>query len=115
VEEALASSPQKAPQRAAGIGFPVVLKGLGARLDPQEGTGLVHLNLEGMRRRSSGRPNGGCLGGRRPGGVPHPADAPYAANSWRAFHDAQFGPVVMFGLGGVFTEASTTSSFASAL
>ncbi|MCE5283502.1 MAG: acetate--CoA ligase family protein [Deltaproteobacteria bacterium] len=106
VEEAQASTPQEAAQRAAGIGFPVVLKGLGARLTHKTERGLVHLNLkdaeEVLRAAESVAASAGAdlegfliqpmLPGRRE----------FVAG---LFHDAQFGPVVMFGLGGVFTEA----------
>jgi acyl-CoA synthetase (NDP forming) len=106
VEESVAATPDEAVALALSIGFPVVLKGLGTRLTHKTERGLVRLNLkdDGEVRKaaeavavSAGEDLEGylvqpMLSGRRE----------FVAG---LFHDAQFGPVVMFGLGGIFTEA----------
>ncbi len=88
------------------IGFPLVLKGLGSRLTHKTELGLVRVNLKTEAevrqafeeiKQAAGPDWEGCLlqpmvSGRRElvAGL---------------VQDPQFGPVVMFGLGGVFTEA----------
>jgi acyl-CoA synthetase (NDP forming) len=97
---------------ARKIGFPVVLKGLGANLLHKTDRGLVHLNL----LNAGAVENAVCeiaaeateeldgyliqphIRGRRE----------FVAG---LFQDDQFGPVIMFGVGGVFTEAFSDVSF----
>jgi len=88
------------------MGFPVVLKGLGTNITHKTERGLVRVNLrshEEVRqafrqiKESAGTDWEGCLiqpmiQGKRE----------FVAG---LFRDAQFGPVVMFGLGGIFAEA----------
>ena len=91
---------------ARQIGFPVVLKGLGAKLTHKTERGLVRMNLktagevgEAARRVADAAGNdleGFLLQPMLPGRREFVAGL---------FCDPQFGPVVMFGLGGVFTEA----------
>ncbi len=106
VPESVALSIDDALQAAVEIGFPVVLKGLGASLTHKTERHLVHLNLHAVPAfrqaaetivREAGDALEGFLiqphlNGRR---------------EWVAgfFRDPQFGPVVMFGLGGIFAEA----------
>ncbi len=106
VEETVVVKERAAIAQARKMGFPVVLKGLGAKLTHKTDRGLVKLNLssvEDVRRAyreiqaSAGADLEGCLlqplvVGRRE----------FVAGLSR---DSQFGLVVMFGLGGVFTEA----------
>ena len=94
------------------IGFPVVLKGLGARLTHKTERGLVKVNLKSEEevrqayraiRDSAGDDWEACLiqpliEGKRE----------FVAG---LFRDAQFGPTVMFGLGGIFTEALNDVTF----
>jgi len=105
VEETVVVSEEAAVAQARVMGFPVVLKGLGSKLTHKTERGLVRLNLwsvEDVRRAyheiqaSAGADLEGCLlqplvVGRRE----------FVAG---LFRDSQFGLVVMFGLGGVFTE-----------
>jgi acyl-CoA synthetase (NDP forming) len=97
---------------ARKIGFPVVLKGLGANLLHKTDRGLVHLNL----LNAGAVENAVCeiaaeateeldgyliqphIRGRRE----------FVAG---LFQDDQFGPAIMFGVGGVFTEAFSDVSF----
>jgi acyl-CoA synthetase (NDP forming) len=106
VEEKVVATAKEALLQAGATGFPVVLKGLGAKLTHKTERGLVKINLCSMAavrrayrdiRESAGDDWEGCLiqpqiEGKRE----------FVAG---LFRDSQFGPVVMFGLGGVFTEA----------
>ena len=106
VEEAVALTPDDALKAAERFGYPIVLKGLGSKLTHKTERGLVCLNIAANEEvltaankisRSAGDDLEGYLvqpmvRGRRE----------FVAGM---FYDAQFGPVVMFGLGGIFTEA----------
>lgn len=106
VEEKVVTSLQAAATQARATGFPVVVKGLGAKLTHKTDRGLVKVNLRTVAevrrayreiRKSAGKDGEGCLiqpqiEGKRE----------FVAG---LFRDDQFGPVIMFGLGGVFTEA----------
>ncbi len=112
VEETIVTGEEEAVVQSAATGFPVVLKGLGAKLTHKTERGLVKINLRSAEevrrayqeiRESAGRDWEGCLiqpliEGRRE----------FVAG---LFRDAQFGPSVMFGLGGVFTEALRDITF----
>lgn len=106
VKETIVTEEEEAVIQSGATGFPVVLKGLGAKLIHKTERGLVKINLrsaEEVRRayreikESAGEDWEGCLiqpliEGKRE----------FVAG---LFRDAQFGPCVMFGLGGIFTEA----------
>jgi acyl-CoA synthetase (NDP forming) len=98
--------------QAQKIGFPVVAKGHGAKLTHKTERGLVKTNLKSAKevreafraiKTSAGVDWEGCL------------IAPFIQGSREfvagLFRDAQFGPVVMFGLGGIFTEALADTTF----
>lgn len=97
---------------ARKIGFPAVVKGHGAKLSHKTERGLVKINLKSARevreafqaiKASAGSDWEGCL------------VAPFVQGSREfvagLFRDAQFGPAVMFGLGGIFTEALADAAF----
>lgn len=106
VQEAIAKDVDQAVAKAEAIGFPVVLKGLGSQLTHKTELGVVRINLRSIDevrhafneiKQACGRAWEGCLlqpmvTGRRE----------FVAGM---FKDPQFGPVIMFGLGGIFTEA----------
>lgn len=105
VREATAPDESAALEAAERIGYPVVLKGCGAEFAHKTELGLVHLNLrdpDALRRaarqlRDAMQGRGELLvqqmvSGRRE----------FLAGLSR---DPQFGPVVTFGLGGIFAEA----------
>ncbi|WP_051327578.1 acetate--CoA ligase family protein [Desulfatibacillum aliphaticivorans] len=112
VEEAIVTEEDDAASQAQKIGFPVVLKGHGARLTHKTERGLVKVNLRSdfeviqayrQIKEAAGEDWEGCLiqplvEGKRE----------FAAGLVR---DPQFGPTVMFGLGGVFTEALGDATF----
>lgn len=97
---------------AQKIGFPVVVKGHGARLAHKTERGLVRVNLKSAKEvreafraviAAAGPDGEGCL------------IAPFVKGNREfvagLFRDPQFGPVVMFGLGGIFTEVLADTSF----
>lgn len=112
VEEAVVTSEDEAVSRSREMGFPVVLKGHGARLTHKTERGLVKVNLRSVSeirrayrqiKASAAEDWEGCLiqplvEGKRE----------FVAGMFR---DAQFGPTVMFGLGGIFTEALDDVAF----
>jgi len=112
VTEAAAADPDEAAALAEDMGFPVVLKALGRRLIHKTEQDLVRVNLQRPDqvrrafeavRAGAGADWEACLvqpmvEGRRE----------FVAGLMR---DAQFGPVVMFGLGGIFAEAIGDSVF----
>jgi acyl-CoA synthetase (NDP forming) len=106
VPEKIAVTKDDAVEKAKKIGFPVVLKGLGSRLTHKTEQGLVKVDLrteEDVRgafaliKKSAGRDWEGCL--------VQPLIKGKREFTAGLFQDPQFGPVIMFGLGGIFTEA----------
>jgi len=106
VRDVIVTSDTELLSAAQSVGYPLVLKGLGSKLTHKTELGLVKINLQTADqlraafddiRTAAGDAWEGCLvqpmiGGRRE----------FVAGLTR---DPQFGPVVMFGLGGVFAEA----------
>ena len=106
VEETIVNTLESAVVQSRAVGFPVVLKGLGVKLTHKTERGLVKVNLRTATevrrayreiRQSAGQDWEGCL--------IQPLVAGNREFVAGMFRDAQFGPVLMFGLGGVFTEA----------
>jgi len=112
ITETIATNSNDAVDAARQIGFPVVLKGFGSSLLHKTERGLVHLNLlnpkdvENAAQFITAEAKADLEGfiiqphikGRRE----------FVAG---LFQDRQFGPVIMFGLGGVFTEAFADVAF----
>jgi acyl-CoA synthetase (NDP forming) len=111
-------SPDEAVRVASGLGYPVVMKGSAAALQHKTDAGLVLLGVSGdqeardayrtleTRARAASAVLDGVL-------VEH------MVQGKREFvvglvRDRLFGPVVMFGLGGIFTEALHDVAFAVA-
>ncbi len=112
VEEISAADADTAVQAAERIGFPVVLKGMGAALSHKTEQGLVHLNLtdsEGIR--SAARSITAAAGEDLEGFLVQPLVKGRREFVAGLFRDDQFGPVVMFGVGGIFTEAIKDVAF----
>ncbi len=106
VQEAVVSSEEEAVGCCEKTGFPVVLKALGARLTHKTERGLVKINLKSAAevrqafrelKVSAGEDWEACL--------IQPLVAGKRELVAGLFQDPQFGPAVMFGLGGVHTEA----------
>jgi acyl-CoA synthetase (NDP forming) len=106
VDECVATSIDDAVLGAEAAGFPVVVKGLGARLTHKTERGLVKLNLKSSEdvRKAAGEIAEAASDDLEGFIIYHMVEG---RREFMAglFHDAQFGPVVMFGLGGIFAEA----------
>ena len=106
VEEAVVVSEEAAVAKARRMGFPVVLKGLGTKLTHKTERGLVKLNLRSVEEvQRAYRQVQASAGKDWEGSLIQPQVEGKREFVAGLFQDSQFGPVVMFGLGGVFTEA----------
>ena len=106
VEEWVVKTEEDAARQAQAAGFPVVLKGLGTKLTHKTERGLVKLNLKNRTDvRKAARQIMRAAGQDLEGLLIQPMLSGRREFVAGLFNDAQFGPVVMFGLGGVFTEA----------
>lgn len=106
VPERLVSTLNEALDAAGAFEFPVVLKGHGAKLLHKTEMGLVQLNLydrPGVAKafETIGHNSGDALEGI----LVQPQLAGRRELVAGLLRDPQFGPVIMFGLGGIFTEA----------
>jgi acyl-CoA synthetase (NDP forming) len=112
IPQTYAVRPSEVVSAARKFGFPVVVKGVGKNLLHKSDRGLVHLNLtdakavetaaEEIAAEASGELDGYLI-------QPHiKGRREFVAG---LFRDHQFGPVVMFGTGGVFTEAFSDVTF----
>jgi len=111
-EERTASNSEEAVNAAIGIGFPVVLKGLGAEILHKTEMGLVHLNLSdpnAVEKAVSAIQKD--AGNKLEGILVQPQVKGKREFVAGMFRDPQFGPVIMFGLGGIFTEALSDTAF----
>ena len=112
VNETVALNIDEAITEAKKIGFPVVLKGFGSTLWHKTELGLVHLNLA-----NSDDIRNACFlisekaGNELQGYLLQPQIEGKREFVAGLFHDPQFGPVVMFGMGGIFTEAFSDVTF----
>ncbi len=106
VPERVAATPDEAARYAAEMGFPVVLKAIGASLLHKTERGLVHLNLvDDQAIRAAADTIAARAGAELEGFLVQPQISGRREFVAGLFRDPQFGPVVMFGLGGVLTEA----------
>jgi len=106
VEEKPVKSIEEAEKAAEKTGYPVVLKGLGAHLTHKTEKGLVKLNLKNKEDvRSAALYIKDAAGSDLEGFLIQPMLEGKREFVAGLFHDDQFGPTVMFGLGGIFTEA----------
>lgn len=108
----LAKSKEEAIEYAQKLGFPVVLKGCSDTLTHKTELGMVKLKLKTKKDVANaydeitgkGIPLDGVL-------VQEWLDGDNREFVLGSIRDPQFGPCVMFGLGGVFTEALQDVSF----
>ena len=106
VEEKAVKTIEEAEIAAKKIGYPVVLKGLGSRLTHKTEKGLVKLNLKNKEDvRSAALYIKEAAGSDLEGFLIQPMLEGKREFVAGLFHDEQFGATVMFGLGGIFTEA----------
>lgn len=112
VSEKVAMTPAEAVILARKTDYPVVLKGFGSSLLHKTERGLVHLNLGDEAAVFSAAEQIELAAGKDLEGFLVQTQV----TGKREFvagliHDDLFGPVVMFGLGGVFTEVLSDVSF----
>ena len=106
VNEFVARTPEDAVKYARAFGYPVVLKGLGTKLTHKTELGLVHLNLKDDQAVSDAAAAVSHSAGKDlEGYLISPMIKGKREFVAGMFCDPQFGPVIMFGLGGIFTEA----------
>ena len=106
VHEAIVTTLDEAIAQAEANAYPVVLKGLGARLTHKTEHGLVKLNLKSSEDvRNAAMEITDAAGDDLEGFLVQPMVEGKREFMAGLFHDAQFGPIVMFGLGGIFAEA----------
>lgn len=106
VEETAVKTIEEAEVAAETIGYPVVLKGLGSRLTHKTEKGLVKLNLKNKEDvRSAALYIKDAAGDDLESFLLQPMLEGKREFVAGLFHDEHFGPTVMFGLGGIFTEA----------
>jgi len=112
VSESVAKTSIEAVDQAGQLGFPVVLKGLGEKLQHKTEMGIVHLDLKNdqdvLEAAAKIEKNAGDA---LEGFLVQPLVK--GKREWVAgmFRDTQFGPIIMFGAGGVFTEAFSDVTF----
>jgi len=112
VAELTANDAEEAAERADAIGFPVVLKGLGAKLTHKTERGLVRLNLKDRTDVTRAAGDIAVAAGRDlEGFLVQPMLAGKREFVAGMIRDERFGPVIMFGLGGVYTEALRDVTF----
>lgn len=114
VEEARVASEEACLREAERLGYPVVLKGLQPGLVHKSDAGLVHLNItdsRGVRDAFGMIRNGLAKGGEILVQRQVRGSGELIAGLIR---DPQFGPCVLFGLGGTLTEVLRDTAFAVA-
>ena len=106
VKEFIAGDIEDAVRLAIDLKFPVVLKGNGATLTHKSDRGLVHLGLSTAEQvREAARAVLASAGKDLEGYLIQPMLSGRREFVAGLMRDPLFGPIVMFGLGGVFTEA----------
>lgn len=112
VSEIRVSTTEQAIEAASTLGFPVVLKGVGSRVAHKSEMGLVHIAIsdhEAVRKAALSTIE---MGGQDLEGIlVQPMVSGRRELVAGMFRDPQYGPVIMFGLGGIFTEALHDVSF----
>ena len=112
ISETLVWHADEAVRTAENIGFPVVLKGNGHRLMHKTEQGLVHLNLpDGPSVRKAADRIAVAAGEDLEGFLLQPFIAARREFVAGLIRDPLFGPIIMFGLGGILTEALRDHSF----
>jgi acyl-CoA synthetase (NDP forming) len=106
VVERQATTVAEAVSAAEEIGYPAVLKGLGIRLTHKTELGLVRVGLaDAAAVERAAREVADAAGSDLEGFLVQPLISGTREFVAGLFRDPRFGPVVMFGLGGVLTEA----------
>ena len=112
VEEAAVQNAEDAITFAEKTGFPLVLKGLGKELLHKTELQLVHLNLNDADAvKNAAKAIQKNAGAKLEGFLVQPQVSGRREFVAGLFRDDQYGPVVMFGLGGIFMEVLSDVSF----
>jgi len=112
VEECVVQTEEEAIAAARRFGFPVVLKGLGVKLTHKTERNLVHINVRAEEQlRQAAKEIIQSAGEDLEGFLLQPMIKGKRELVAGLFHDPNFGPVVMFGLGGIFTETMGDVTF----
>lgn len=112
VREIVAADAEEAVKAAEKLGYPVVLKAHGAAITHKTEGGLVHAGLcDADAVRNAAKEISQYAGAERDGFLVQPFVRGKREFVAGLFRDARFGPVVMFGAGGVFTEALSDVAF----
>lgn len=106
VPESRVATPEAAGAAAVAIGFPVVLKAVGKQILHKTESGLVRVGLKSEAEVVSAAVDMTARGGQPiEGFLVQPQIRGQREFVAGMFRDPLFGPVIMFGLGGIFTEA----------
>ncbi|MEE9496494.1 MAG: acetate--CoA ligase family protein [Desulfobacterales bacterium] len=112
VPETVVADYNEAISAAKKLGYPVVIKGLGSALAHKTERGLVHLNLSNSQDiQNAVNAIITAAGDDLDGLLVQPQIQGKRELVAGLFRDPQFGPVIMFGIGGVFTEALADVTF----
>ena len=115
VEESIARDAKEALSAARQTGFPVVIKGLGQKLLHKTERGLVELDVRDEAAVSAAATRIiSNAGDDLEGLLIQPQIQGRRELVAGLFRDPQFGPMVMFGIGGVFAEAVSDVTFRAA-
>jgi acetyltransferase len=108
-EEIVVATPERAVEQAQSFGFPVVLKGVTSEIGHKAKAGLVKLNIcneeQVARSYREIEAAAAAVGAKLDGVLVQPMLLPGVELLIGAMRDPQAGPLVAFGLGGVFTES----------
>lgn len=114
-EEAIVDSAQQAVQKARAFGYPVVLKGVSSQIAHKMKAGLVKLNVcddaHVARAFAAIEAAAEAAGGVLQGISVQPMMLPGVEFLIGGMRDPQAGPLVAFGLGGIYTEALKLVTF----
>jgi hypothetical protein len=106
VDEVVAATLDEVVNAVGKIGFPLVLKGLGSALSHKTERGLVHLGLTSLIQvEEAARAIHSAAGKHLEGFLIQPQLQGRREFVAGLFRDPQFGAVILFGLGGILTEA----------
>lgn len=115
VGERVAASPEAAAEAARELGFPVALKGLGPALSHKSERGLVRLGLRGSGEVAEAAREISAAGGEDVRGfLVQPMVPGLREFLLGLYRDPDFGPVVVFGVGGVLAEGLRDAALALA-
>jgi acyl-CoA synthetase (NDP forming) len=112
VRETIAKDTAQAVRAADAFGYPVVVKGLGRALMHKTEQGLVKLNLpDPLAVKNAVQAMQDSAGDDLEAVLVQPQIQGQRELVAGLFRDPQFGPVIMFGVGGIFTEALADVTF----